>query len=105
MGWWLDLMPLEIFSNRNAPLILLRNMDSGHGGDGLGSDFILEVFYNPNDPLILLRTKLAVLVGRGGHWTRWAWRSSASTTLCLHERGGDGLTVGPDDLRGLLQPY
>ena len=42
---------LEVFENCGD--VALRDMVSGHGGDGLGSDLILEVFSNLSDSVIL----------------------------------------------------
>ena len=35
MGWWLDLMTLEVFSNLNDSIILFGDTISGHSGDRL----------------------------------------------------------------------
>ena len=46
-------MTLEVFRNHGD--VALRDMVSGHGGDGMGLDLgVLEIFSNLNDSVILL---------------------------------------------------
>jgi len=46
-------LTLEVFRNHGD--VALRDMVSGHGGDGMGLDLgVLEVFSNLNDSVILL---------------------------------------------------
>ena len=48
-------LSLEVFKNHGD--VALRDVVSGHGGDGLGLDWmILEVFSNVNDFIILCFT-------------------------------------------------
>ena len=46
-------MTLEVFRNHGD--VALRDMVSGHGGNGMGLDYgVLEIFSNLNDSVILL---------------------------------------------------
>ena len=49
----MESLTLEVFRNHGD--VALRDMVSGHGGDGMGLDLgVLEVFSNLNDSVILL---------------------------------------------------
>ena len=47
----IELPPLKVFKKRRD--VVLRNMLSGHGMNGLGLDLILEIPFNLNDCMIL----------------------------------------------------